>query len=76
MTVRSMSTAKFLCHKAHIAREELTLEAQKLFDLYNDPNVAPEQKEIARQQLDEAIEKLEKKVTTRRLPDQKKEDTP
>jgi hypothetical protein len=67
MTVRSKSTLKMICAKAGIANVELTKEAQKLMELYEDPNVAPEQKQIVKAELDRAIEELESRVTTRRL---------
>lgn len=66
MTVLTMKTSKLLCARSEIARSELTLEAQKLWDLYNDPHVAPEQKEIAKRELDEMIRRLEEKVSTTR----------
>lgn len=68
MSVLTKRTAKMLCSRAGIARTELTEEAQKLYDLYNDPQVGPEQKEIVKHQLDEAILRMEEKVaTTRRV---------
>ncbi len=67
MTTRSKSTVKLLCARAGIARKEIPVEAQKLLELYNDPEVAPEQKAVVKAELDEAIRKLEEKVTTRRL---------
>ena len=67
MTVLTKRTAKFLCARSGIARTEMTEEAQKLFDLCNDPHVAPEQKQVAIQQLDELIRRLEERVQTRRL---------
>lgn len=71
MTSKSQSTVKALCVKSGIVNQEITEEAQKLLELYNDPNVAPEQKEITKRELDEAIRKLEDKVaTTRRIKDE------
>ena len=67
MTVRSKTTLKMICAKAGIANAELTKEAQKLMELYEDPNVAPEQKQIVKAELDRAIEDLESRVTTRRV---------
>jgi hypothetical protein len=68
MTVLTKKTAKLLCARSGIARTEMTEEAQKLFALCNDPNVAPEQKEVAIRELDELIRRLEEKVqTTRRV---------
>ena len=68
MTVLTRKTAKLLCARSGIARTEMTEEAQKLFDLCNDPHVAPEQKEIAIRELDELIRRLEaRSETTRRV---------
>lgn len=68
MTATKRSTVRMLCVRAGIAREELSEEAQKIFDLFNDPDVSPEQKEVAKRELDKAIQKLENKVeTSRRL---------
>jgi len=50
-----------------IMRKELPEEAQRLLEVYNDPAVAPEQKAIAKSQLDDMIKDLESRVTTRRL---------
>lgn len=70
MSARSKSTVKMLCvRSAAVMRKELPEEAQKLLDLYNDPNVAPEQKKIVKTELDRAIKDLEDRVTTRRLND-------
>lgn len=71
MSARSKSTLKMICVRASIVNEELPKEAQKLLDLYNDPDVAPEQKRIVKSELDEAIRKLEERVTTRRLNEHK-----
>jgi hypothetical protein len=60
-------TAKQLCARAGIARIELTVEAQRLVDLYNDPNVSHEEKEKAKRALDYMIESLEKKAETSRV---------
>lgn len=67
MSARTKSTVKLLCAKSGIMNQELTKEAQKLLELYEDPDVAPEQKEVVRKELDQAIEKLEARVTTRKL---------
>jgi hypothetical protein len=56
-----------LCVRQAIVNQELPEEAQRLLDVYNDPDVSPEQKQIAKAELDKAIEALEAKVTTRRL---------
>lgn len=60
------TTVKMLAVRTAIARQEIPEEAQKLLDLYNDPNVTPEQKEIARRELDDMIRKLEERVDTNR----------
>jgi len=71
MTSKSRSTVKALCIKSGIVNQKITEEAQSLLDLYNDPNVAPEQKEITKRELDLAIQRLEDKVaTTRRIKDE------
>jgi hypothetical protein len=68
MSSKSKSTVKMLCVRSDaLMRKELPEEAQKLLDLYNDPNVSPEQKQVARIELDKAIRELEDRVTTRRL---------
>ena len=67
MTERTKSTVKLLCARAGIARKEIPEEAQKLLDLFNDPDVSPEQKVIVKAELDKAIKKLEEKVTTRQM---------
>jgi hypothetical protein len=67
MTVRTKSTVKMICARSGIANLELQKEAQKLLELYEDPNVSPEQKVIVKKELDQAIEKLEAQVTTRRM---------
>ena len=59
-------TAQLLCARAGIVRSELTEEAQKIYDLFNDPNVSPEQKEILKTRLDEIIKNHEQKVETNR----------
>jgi hypothetical protein len=62
-------TAKMLCARAGIARADLTEEAQKIYDLFDDPSISPEQKEVVKTQLDEIIKFQEERVnkTTRRL---------
>jgi hypothetical protein len=68
MSARTKSTVKMLCVRSDaVMRKELPEEAQKLLDLYNDPDVAPEQKAIVKLELDKAIRELEERVTTRRL---------
>jgi hypothetical protein len=60
------TTLKMLCARTNIARTELTVEAQRLYDLYEDPAVSPEKKEQVKKQLDAIIKKLEERATTRR----------
>lgn len=72
MTARTRSTIRAICVRSGITNMELPEEAKKLLELYEDPDVAPEQKEIAKAELDLAIQKLEEKVTTRRLNEQRK----
>lgn len=73
MSSRSKSTVKMLCVASNaIMRKELPEEAQKLLDLYNDPDVTPEQKVIVRAELDKAIKELESRVTTRKLNEERR----
>jgi hypothetical protein len=68
MGVLLRKTAKMLSLRGTVLREELTVEGQKLLDLYNDPKVSPEEKDKVKKQLDSMISDLEKRVeTTRRL---------
>jgi hypothetical protein len=68
MSARTKSTVKMLCVRSAVMHEQIPIEAQKILDLHNDPDVAPEQKAIAKQELDQAIRNLEDKVaTTRRV---------
>ena len=64
MTPRT--TVEMLAVRTAIARQEIPEEAQKLLDLYNDPDVTPEQKKVAKSQLDDMIRKLEDRVETNR----------
>jgi len=67
MTMLTKSTLKMICVRSGIARQEIPEEAVKLIDLYNDPTVSPEQKAIVKARLDKEIQKLEERVTTRKL---------
>ncbi len=67
MTLKTKSTVKMLCARAGIANQQLSIEAQKLMELYDDPDVSPEQKAIVKAALDRAIKDLEEKVTTRKM---------
>lgn len=72
MGVLLRKTAKLLSLRGTVLREELTVEGQKLLDLYNDPKVSPEEKERVKKQLDSMISDLEKRVeTTKRLREKK-----
>jgi len=74
MGVLLRRTAKMLSLRGTVLREELTVEGQKLLDLYNDPKVSVEEKEKVKKQLDSMISDLEKRVeTTRRLKGEKPE---
>lgn len=66
MTTFSKSTVHMLVARAEACSREIPVEAQKLLDLYNDPNVDPEQKAIAKKELDDMIRKLEDRVETNR----------
>ncbi len=75
MSAKTKSTVHMICvHADMVMRQELPEEAQKLLRLFNDPDVAPEQKLIVKMELDRAIEELEAKVTTRRLKEEKLRD--
>lgn len=67
MSVLTNSTVKMLCAQGDLVRQETMEEAQKLLDLYNDPKVAPEQKLLAKAEIDRIIKEIEDRVTTRRL---------
>lgn len=67
MSVLTRSTVKMLCSRGDFVRKETLEEAQKLLDLYFDPKVAPEQKQVAKIELDRIIREIEERVTTRRL---------
>lgn len=67
MSRRTRSTLKMLCVREAIVNQELPEEAQRLLEVYHDPSVSQEQKQIARTRLDDAIKRLESSVTTRRL---------
>lgn len=71
MTAKTKSTLHLLCARSGIVNQELPKEAQRLLDIYNDPTVAPEQKALARSELDQMILKLEERVTSRRLREAK-----
>ena len=71
MTMKTKSTLKMICVRAGIINKELPKEAQRLLELFEDPNVTPEQKTVVKAELDKAIRKLEEKVTTRRLNEQR-----
>ena len=76
MSAKTKSTVKMLCVRSDaVMRKELPEEAQKLLEMYNDPDVSPEQKEIVKKELDEAILNLENRVTTRRLNELKRAGT-
>lgn len=66
MTHLTMKTMKMIAVRGELVRQELAEEAQKIVDLAADPNVPPEQKEIARRGLDEMIRKLENRIETGR----------
>lgn len=76
MTARTKSTLKMICIRSGITNEQIPKEAQKILKLYNDPGVAPEQKQIVKAEIDETIRKLEERVTTRRLKEEKNGDLP
>lgn len=59
-------TARMLCFNSAISRHELGVEAQKLVELCEDPRVPEDQKDEALRKLDLLIDRLEKKVETRK----------
>lgn len=69
MSARTRSTLHMIAVREAIVNQELPEEAQRLLDVYNDPDVSPAQKRIAKAALDKAIAALEAKVSTRRLND-------
>lgn len=70
MTAKTKSTVRAICIRSGIANAEIPKEALKLLELYNDPDVAPEQKAIAKAELDRMIQALEERVTTRRVKEE------
>lgn len=58
------TTLKLLCARGAAVKEELTIEAQKVFDLCNDPNVPEEEKVRVKKELDAMIKKLEERAET------------
>lgn len=66
MGIITKRTARMLCFNSAIARHELGEEAQKLVELCEDPKISEEKKEEARHKLDLLIDRLEKKVETRK----------
>lgn len=71
MTSKTKSTLHMLCVRSGIVNQELPKEAERLLKIYNDPGVTPEQKAVVRGEIDEAIRKLEERVTSRRLREAK-----
>jgi hypothetical protein len=72
MTTLTRSTVKMLCVRSGVARKEITEEAQHLIDLYNDPKVSAEKKAEVKAKIDQMVQELENRVTTRRLREAKK----
>jgi hypothetical protein len=73
MSARTKSTIKMLCVRSTVVmRKEIPEEAQAILKLAEDPNVAPEQKRIARAEIDRKIKEIEDRVTTRKLNEKKK----
>jgi len=66
MGILTKRTARMLCFNSAISRQELGVEAQKLVELAEDPNIPDVQKEEALQKLDALIARLEKKSETRK----------
>lgn len=65
MTFLTKRTAKLLCARAGIANKEIPLEAQRILDLHNDPNVSQQEKDRAMQALDDKIRDLEERTSRR-----------
>ena len=73
MSAKTKSTVKMLCVRSDaVMRKEIPEEAQRLLEIYNDPDVSTEQREIVKKELDAAILNLENRVTTRRLNELKR----
>jgi hypothetical protein len=70
VTVLSKKTVKLLTARAGIASREIPVEAQKILELHEDPNVSPATKELAMRAIDEKIKDIEEKQTTRRVREQ------
>jgi hypothetical protein len=66
MGVVTKRTARMLCFNSAISRHELGVEAQRLVELCDDPKVTEAEKEQAMKKLDLMIDRLEKKVETRK----------
>jgi hypothetical protein len=66
MSILTKRTARMLCIKSAISRRELGEEAQKLVELAEDPSIPDAQKAEALRNLDLLIDRLEKKVETRK----------
>ena len=66
MGVITKRTARMLCFNSSISKHELGVEAQRLVELADDPKVTAAEKEQAMKKLDVLIDRLEKKVETRK----------
>lgn len=66
MSILTRKTARMLVARSAIAMTDLLVEAQKLTELCQDPKVPAEQKAIAMAELDDLIERLEKRTETAR----------
>lgn len=71
MSIMTMSTIRMLCARSGVIRQETLEEAQRLLELSKDPSIAPEQKLVAKGELDRLIKEIEERVTTRRLKEVK-----
>lgn len=76
MSLLTRSTMKLLTTKGVAVRQETMEEAQRLLELCQDPSVAPEQKIVAKAELDRMIREIEERVTTRRLREDQQKQSP
>lgn len=66
MTMLTKRTVKMMAATVEVAKTELPIEAQKLREVYKDPEVSQEAKAFAIKEVDRLIDRLEKKVETER----------
>lgn len=72
MTKLTKSTVHMMTVRSGIVRKEIQEEAAKLLDEYNSPLTTEEQRVRVKAKLDDLIRKLEDRVTTRKLREEKR----